>query len=747
MFNLKMSKKTMKKFWSLMLVALVTLGAAACTENDENVDAKQEAGLSFYAEIANDTRAYIDDADGDKIWETIWESGDILEVSIDGTKMFNFTYDGEKFTCNEPGVTELLGQKVMIISRYQDRNSYAGKRGWGINGTQVENFTTGSTVTFEAYTSFFRYTYNGDGAVTFTVKVADENPPYVFQDGNVNFFEDITISDVKGENFIPFWTQRTNPVSATLSYSIDGVKCKETVLNLQPGKVYNLGTLTESEPEVEMAVIYFSPGVWNVDGAWFAAHVWNGTEVADVKLTDEDADGIYECEVPAAMTNVIFCRMNPEFTEFSWDEGHVWNQTADLEIGVAPENCYYITGWDTGLWTTKGGYTEPERNFGVVGFGGNWDTDVDMTLEGDWYTLKSKEIQATDSFKIRVNDAWDESYGVESLEDNNAINAGETYTLVQGGKNMMVPAGVYDLYFNYATKEFKAEKVGEIEVPVNVDLGIAGSFQGWDAANPVVMTASNDGWYVATGIELYKSDEFKFVVDKAWDESYGGSAVFIADVDTEYTLQSTNSQNIKASKNGVFTIYFNYTTKVFKYECTEEYTDLMVDITIDNKANWSPLYITLKNGDTTVVDNATVTDNKYSVSGDYIGVTLTYVLSNGSKTMEGNVTIAKSGATINLEETIIKLTFVADTSNTEQWFGNAHIHVWGTGTSINSPGWPGIAMTDNGNKTWSINIPSELVGKTINYVVNNGGDWKSRDSQVTISAEGNTINLSSIGIN
>ena len=42
----------MKKFWNLMLVALVVmLGATACTENLDSVDVKDGAGLSFYAEI------------------------------------------------------------------------------------------------------------------------------------------------------------------------------------------------------------------------------------------------------------------------------------------------------------------------------------------------------------------------------------------------------------------------------------------------------------------------------------------------------------------------------------------------------------------------------------------------------------------------------------------------------------------------------------------------------------------------
>ena len=173
----------------------------------------------------------------------------------------------------------------------------------------------------------------------------------------------------------------------------------------------------------------------------------------------------------------------------------------------------------------------------------------------------------------------------------------------------------------------------------------------------------------------------------------------------------------------------------------------MVNITINNKANWSPLYITLKNGNTTIVDNATVTNNKYAVSGDYIGESLSYVLSNGSKTMSGNVSITKTGATITLEETIIKLKVQLNTDNSKKWWGNTmKIHVWGAGTSFDTE-WPGHTMTSEGNYTWSIIVPSELVGKTIEYVINNGGNWKSNDAKVTIKAEGNTVTGSSIGIN
>ena len=299
----------------------------------------------------------------------------------------------------------------------------------------------------------------------------------------------------------------------------------------------------------------------------------------------------------------------------------------------------------------------------------------------------------------------------------------------------------------------KVYNLGTLVASTESEYGVVGSFQApttWDVAAPVKMThvASDWAWVVAKNVELYKSDEFKVVTGNSWDNPNFGAkdAVLVAEPGKVNTL-TQGGQNIKVNTNGKFNLYFNPTSKEFKYEVVEEYADLMVNITINNKANWSPLYITLESGDTTVVDKATVTNNKYAVSGAYIGETLSYVLSNGSKTMEGNVSITKDGATISLEETVIKLKVQLNTANAKQWWGNTmKIHAWNTGTSFDTS-WPGNTMTSEGNYTWSIDVPSELVGKTINFLVHNGNGWQSKDSTITIKAEGNTVTGSSIGIN
>ncbi|MBQ5693636.1 MAG: hypothetical protein IIV72_09295, partial [Alistipes sp.] len=101
----------MKKFFNLILAALVIIGAASCTKNEE-VAYQGGEGLSFYAEIVNgDTRAEIVKV-GDKVWNTIWDEGDTVYVGADNADPYIFTYANGKFTCTDDGVTSLIGETV-----------------------------------------------------------------------------------------------------------------------------------------------------------------------------------------------------------------------------------------------------------------------------------------------------------------------------------------------------------------------------------------------------------------------------------------------------------------------------------------------------------------------------------------------------------------------------------------------------------------------------------------------------------
>ena len=541
-----------------------------------------------------------------------------------------------------------------------------------------------------------------------------------------------------------------------------------------------------TDPSQEnLAKIYLVPNDnWKADGAWFAAHFFNSTDgFADVKFTDDNADGIYECSVPANMEKVLFCRMNPAYAEFGWNDDtttdRVWNQTGDETIGIEPDNYYYITDWGSGIWGDSEGYDVPEEpalSWVLTGSYCAWSETGNAMTEtavANLFVVEDIELATSTEIKVKASHTWDISYGAG--EGLNILNADKWMKVYAGSSSNVVVAksGTYDVYFEYAQdaeigKLYLVEADGDYtaaveqtengtlipdegtEMPTDLVLGITGSFQGWNPANAIPMTVA-DGWYVASGIELYKDDEFKIVKDNDWAVSYGGNgSILVANTGVEYTLVSSNSQNIASTKNGKFDIYFNPLTLSFKYECVDEYTDLMVTITVNNKANWSPLYIHLEDNGTalTPAEGALVTDNKYVISGDYVGSSLTCWFISGSKVSEPqNIIITHKGATVTLEEDIIKLTVTLNTANSKQWWGKTmKIHVWETNTSLDTE-WPGNDMTYEGDYTWSIIVPSELVGKTIKYLVHNGNGWQSKDATVTISAKGNNVNGSSIGIN
>ena len=462
MFNLLMSKIEMKNLWKMMVAALVIIGATACTETEESVDANEQACVSFYATFGDDdTRAYIDDSDGDKRWTTVWEEGDVLLVAntaddIDFTFKCTDAATG-KFTCEDSKAADLIGQTVLISSdsRKHPRDSRLGKKALYVWTTGVE-FTQDATIQLTSQTSFLRYTYEGEGAVTLKLELQSDSGANIKsfrsfdnETEDIIVADEITFSGIKGENFVPFWCgidPSFIPRDATLSYSIDGVKVKETTINhICCGKVYNLGTLTDPEPAYELSA-YSVPGTHN---NWTAGEtpmyiVGDYCVAFNVEFA---ADGAFKIlgDKWIGANNLTVGK---------------WTATGDSDIYVSAGTYdIYYSEAESKICVVAAGEEVPAMpvfSVGVVGLGGNWDTDTDMTLEGEYYTLKNVTIAATDTFKLRISDAWDENYGIASSEtaDTVAINVDAMYTLVQDGKNMQVAAGTYDLYFDYETKRF-----------------------------------------------------------------------------------------------------------------------------------------------------------------------------------------------------------------------------------------------------------------------------------------------------
>ena len=436
----------MKKFWNLMLAALVVLGAVACTETGENLDsAPQQQGLSFEATIdLAETRADVVFNEESGKWNTVWTGNETLTVKS-GWTIYDFKNSVENknlFVCANDGAKDLVGQNVTIKlthdADYNTLNSKAGKAGGHIEAT-VESFDPTQTINLEVKSAFLRYSSTSEVTLDASAYIFDYN-------GQVRN----TITLPAGEDV---WVAVKTADEVTLSYSIDGTLCKEKTINIAAKKIYNLG---------ELGLPYEVSDVWGIAGSF---NGWNPSK----------PEPLYE--VGDALVAFNLKNLNDGFKfvqNKGWDNAKgsktdaavasgEWLSCGENDIKTADASAYdvYFVPAQS-LYCIVAAGTEapamPVFSVGVIGLGGNWDVDKDMTLEGDFYTLKGVTVAATDSFKLRISDAWAENYGVASTATTEtvAISADTMYTLVQDGKNMQVAAGTYDLYFNYTTKEFYA---------------------------------------------------------------------------------------------------------------------------------------------------------------------------------------------------------------------------------------------------------------------------------------------------
>ncbi|MBQ9137374.1 MAG: hypothetical protein IJX65_01910 [Alistipes sp.] len=429
----------MKKIFNLILAALVIIGAAACTKNNEANDVVLPAeGLSFYADLSM-TRVDLQESNG--VWNTAWEGNEILTVvAADRSASYEFVNtpaEPNKFTCTTAGVESLVGNPV-VINHTPESLSLIGKQGIYVQ-QEVGAFNPTTAIKLTAMNSFLRYDYQGAGTVTFTlVNNAEPEAGAFFVEENANV-QSVT-TDARGENWISFLAT-TEAAECTLTYSVNGIECKKTTLSITSGKVYNLGML--SDPEVETKEVFLVPGVWASDNARFA--VYESDTQSWVSLAPVSGEfGLYSAEV--STSNIIFVRMNPSSVDNTWD--NKWNQTADLVVPTDGNNCYYITDWgtdaSTGEWRA---YTPIEWSIAGT-FTNNWTSELKMEqVAGTVYALKSQTLAAYDEFKVKSYGSWTTSFGAGQFAYSTPGHW-QTIVLNSSGNIVVDTAGSYDIYFD-----------------------------------------------------------------------------------------------------------------------------------------------------------------------------------------------------------------------------------------------------------------------------------------------------------
>ena len=583
----------MKKFCKLMLVALVMFGAAACTKSEPSIDKEngEQAGLSFYAEIVNNaTRADLEyDADN-KVWNTVWEGNEAIQAvhyANDGSILgeYEFTNSEEepnKFTCTAEGVNSILGGKVVFEYR-TDFYSDLGSKGICAR-VCVEQFTINEHLALDAFNSFLRYTYNGSGSVTISLECKDGNSAPEFYTKESYLSTTITCNQT-GEN----WVSVVNygPVDEVLlSYSIDGVKCKQTTIKWAAGKIYNLG---------ELAIPYELSDTWGITGAF------SGWDAANAQPLYVVGDALVAYNLTKLNEGFKFVQnkgwdgAKGSKTQDAIASGE-WLYSGDNDIKASDAAAYdvYFVPARSMYCIVPAGSAAPELpavepiEWSLAGSFNNWgDTLMTATDTANLFVAKGVELKSGDEIKVKDLKTWDTSYGggISNLEANKWMKA-----YFNGSNVVVAKSGTYDVYFEYAEGaeysklylvEAEADYTAAVEqtangtlVPdggdepeqpeevtpgENSDWALVGAFSSW--ADKTMLTTTDANVVVLENVALKAAEGF--LVRKPateWADKYGAGDVNYIKAN-HYITTAQNGADMCLEADGTYDIYFNIDTK------------------------------------------------------------------------------------------------------------------------------------------------------------------------------------------
>ena len=97
----------------------------------------------------------------------------------------------------------------------------------------------------------------------------------------------------------------------------------------------------------DLKTIILEPNIWDIDGARFAAYVWNGS--GDKWYLFSKLNDKWTVNIPPSYTGLILVRLNDK-TEVNW--GAMWNKTYDINFTtVADNSTFTITEWGPGYYS------------------------------------------------------------------------------------------------------------------------------------------------------------------------------------------------------------------------------------------------------------------------------------------------------------------------------------------------------------------------------------------------------------
>ena len=196
------------------------------------------------------------------------------------------------------------------------------------------------------------------------------------------------------------------------------------------------------------------------------------------------------------------------------------------------------------------------EKWGIIGRGNDWDNDLFMTFVDGMYFADNVSFTASDYFKFRKNASWDVNFGL--TPKGTKVKTGSANILVSnadGGEDMTIAAGTYDVYFMPVPGV--AWFMADGQKPDSF-WGVVGTINNWTAPD-IALIGNEDGFFVADNVTFTASDKFKIRGGGVWDDRFNYGAATSGEkiaINKAYTMTLGASSQDMTVAAGTYDIWF-----------------------------------------------------------------------------------------------------------------------------------------------------------------------------------------------